>query len=137
MGLEQLKDIHLPQPIVWWYPYAPGWIIILALLIMVVIYLIWRHMKFRIIKKQIRALMDLPKEKLPLHMMMTLKAAAIKHSPLVANRLQGEQWTQWLEQQNIQLNDAWQQWLSQGYLDNAHPPKDWVKQLPKWLKKLH
>ncbi len=38
--LSQLKDIHLPAPISWWPP-APGWWLLLALLILIAVGLVW------------------------------------------------------------------------------------------------
>lgn len=35
-GLEELRDIHLPQPIGWW-PLAPGWYFLAALIILLII----------------------------------------------------------------------------------------------------
>lgn len=43
--LEQLADIHLPESVSWW-PLAPGWWILLALLIIgLIIFFIIRHRK--------------------------------------------------------------------------------------------
>jgi hypothetical protein len=45
--LDQLADIHLPDGVSWW-PLAPGWWILLALFILLVIgFLIWRSRKAR------------------------------------------------------------------------------------------
>lgn len=38
--LQQLKDIHLPQAISWW-PLAPGWFVLLAVLCGLLIYLFY------------------------------------------------------------------------------------------------
>lgn len=40
--LQQLRDIHLPTPISWWPP-APGWVALAALIILSIAFLIWRH----------------------------------------------------------------------------------------------
>jgi hypothetical protein len=135
--LEQLRDIHLPDPIVWWHPNTPGWFIVFFLIALLCIYLYWHTIKNRKIKKQIHTLLNLPKEQRPLKIIMTLKAAAIKKAPQKANRLQGEQWVRWIENNGIKLNQEWNYWLSQGYLQNHQPPKDWYKKLSHWLKKLH
>lgn len=43
--LDQLADIHLPDGVSWW-PLAPGWWILLALITLAVIgFLVWRHRK--------------------------------------------------------------------------------------------
>ena len=45
--LEQLRDIHLPQPIGWW-PLAPGWWALIALVCaLVVAALVWTWMRRR------------------------------------------------------------------------------------------
>lgn len=44
--LDQLRDIHLPEPIDV-FPYAPGWWILLAILLIIVGYFIYRRMKYR------------------------------------------------------------------------------------------
>jgi hypothetical protein len=36
-----LRDLHLPEPIGWW-PLAPGWWVVLALLAVALVYLAWR-----------------------------------------------------------------------------------------------
>jgi hypothetical protein len=36
-----LRDLHLPEPIGWW-PLAPGWWLVLALLVATLVYLAWR-----------------------------------------------------------------------------------------------
>lgn len=38
--LAQLKDIHLPTPIGWW-PLAPGWYVIIALIILISIFIFY------------------------------------------------------------------------------------------------
>lgn len=135
--LSQLRDIHLPDPIAWWYPETIGWYVIFVNTLAISAYLLWRYIsKYRPIKKQVRALLSLPRDQRPLYIMMTLKVAAIAYAPKVANRLQGRQWTVWLEQQNIRMNESWKHWLEEGYLDNQPPPKDWHKKLSSWLKKL-
>jgi len=42
--LQQLKDIHLPQVINMWWPLAPGWYVVIALMFVIgiVITYIWR-----------------------------------------------------------------------------------------------
>ncbi|MCW8445107.1 DUF4381 domain-containing protein [Fluoribacter gormanii] len=52
--LAQLKDIHLPTPIGWW-PMAPGWYILIALvlfLVMVIAYGIYKKHRNALAKKQ-------------------------------------------------------------------------------------
>lgn len=38
--LAQLKDIHLPTPIGWW-PLAPGWYVVLALIVFIFIFIFY------------------------------------------------------------------------------------------------
>ncbi|KTD11643.1 hypothetical protein Lgra_1101 [Legionella gratiana] len=39
--LAQLKDIHLPTPIGWW-PLAPGWYVVIALIVLISIFISYR-----------------------------------------------------------------------------------------------
>jgi hypothetical protein len=58
--LAQLKDIHLPQPIGWW-PLAPGWYVLLALLLFLVFFLaqwIYKRHRHALAKKQALLLLN-------------------------------------------------------------------------------
>lgn len=46
-ALAQLKDIHLPEPIGWW-PLAPGWYVLMAILLVIVIGFIYLDHKRRL-----------------------------------------------------------------------------------------
>jgi len=39
-GLENLRDIHLPPPVSWWPP-APGWWLLVALIAVAIIFALW------------------------------------------------------------------------------------------------
>ncbi|KTC91594.1 DUF4381 domain-containing protein [Fluoribacter dumoffii] len=58
--LAQLKDIHLPAPIGWW-PLAPGWYILMALILFIAIILAYgaykRH-RYALAKKQALLLLN-------------------------------------------------------------------------------
>ncbi|KTD42691.1 DUF4381 domain-containing protein [Legionella parisiensis] len=59
-ALAQLKDIHLPTPIGWW-PLAPGWYVLLGLVLFLVIILAyWIYKKYRnaLAKKHALLLLD-------------------------------------------------------------------------------
>lgn len=58
--LAQLKDIHLPQAIGWWPP-APGWYIVFALLILLSVFVVYTFYKRAVYarpKKQALALLQ-------------------------------------------------------------------------------
>ena len=48
--LSQLRDIHLPEPVTSW-PFAPGWWVLLILLIIGLVFL-WRHAIADVIQKR-------------------------------------------------------------------------------------
>lgn len=58
--LAQLKDIHLPEPIGWW-PLAPGWYLVMALVLLILLYLTYlayKRYRHALAKKNALALLD-------------------------------------------------------------------------------
>lgn len=58
--LAQLKDIHLPTPIGWW-PLAPGWYVLIALVLLSAIalaYRIYQKHRYALAKKQALVLLN-------------------------------------------------------------------------------
>ncbi|MGC1183351.1 DUF4381 domain-containing protein [Legionella sp.] len=52
--LAQLKDIHLPNPVSWW-PLAPGWYVLITLVLLLTLYLVcraYRRYYYALAKKQ-------------------------------------------------------------------------------------
>lgn len=72
--LEQLKDIHLPEPISW-YPLAIGWWIVIALAVIAVILGVWWLLskRQRLQKNILAELQQLPTDA-PLHFVSELSA---------------------------------------------------------------
>lgn len=62
--LVHLKDIHLPPPISWW-PLAPGWYVLIALLVLIAVFIFYRintsYRHARAKKQALRLLIDYQK----------------------------------------------------------------------------
>jgi hypothetical protein len=58
--LAQLKDIHLPEPISWW-PLAPGWYVLLALILIAITclaYRLYKRHRYALAKKRALVLLN-------------------------------------------------------------------------------
>lgn len=116
--LGQLRDIHLPQPISWW-PLAPGWYGLLALVVIVVIlvgfYLFRRYQKRAIQRLALRQLANLQQlyqgqtgrqtagEQIAMELSKLLRRVALSYYPReqVAH-LQGQAWLAFLDKTSPQ-----------------------------------
>jgi hypothetical protein len=108
--LEQLKDIHLPEPISWW-PLAPGWYLLFfftALLISLIAYKIYINYRNALAKKQALRVLEHYQQgynqehNLPLtsaHISELLRRVALVYFPReqVAS-LHGDAWLEFLNQ---------------------------------------
>lgn len=74
--LDKLRDIHLPEPIET-FPYAPGWWILLAILLIIVGYFIYRQIKYR------RAIRLLKPAKLEIEQLRALSSDLINSQAIV------------------------------------------------------
>ena len=113
--LDKLRDIHLPEPIDA-FPYAPGWWILLAILLIVAGYFVYRQIKYR------RAIRLLIPAKVELDQLKSLSgdlinsqsvaklSALIKRICLIyfpasqVAALSGAQWLEFLNTQVTQIN---------------------------------
>ncbi len=85
--LSQLRDIHTPEPVGWW-PLAPGWWILLALIIIgVTALIVWLRSKRKrvtAISESLRQLKQLPdsggKQELVTLLQLFRRAALVYHS---------------------------------------------------------
>lgn len=113
--LSQLRDIHLPQPIFWW-PLAPGWYVLMALVIIIVvltaIYILKRYQKQAIKRVALQQLSDLeqryqgqtPKQQIAMELSKLLRQVALAYYPRqqVAH-LQGQAWISFLDKTSPQV----------------------------------
>lgn len=108
--LAQLKDIHLPAPVGWWPP-APGWYFVLALIVFFISFISYRaykHYGYALAKKQALILLDRYQEhyerdhNVPLtsaHISELLRRVALVYFPRTqVASLHGEAWLQFLNQ---------------------------------------
>ncbi|MBV1908496.1 MAG: DUF4381 domain-containing protein [Kangiellaceae bacterium] len=78
--LDQLRDIHLPDQIDQ-FPYAPGWWLLLALFIIAICFMIYRHYRY---KKSIRLLIPAKQEILALKTVPPNQVSAVEIAALSA-----------------------------------------------------
>lgn len=97
-----LRDIHMPAAPPWWPP-APGWWLVLALVLLAAAGLAWWHWRRRLRARAIARLFDdalaqasTPGERIAV-MSELLRRAARRVDP-AADRLEGEQWLRFLDQ---------------------------------------
>ena len=114
--LEDLRDIHIPEPVSWWPP-APGWWLIFAVLISIpVIIRWWRQRQARkmaaadtiafvtleSLRAEFSADQDIKKLLLGLSALLRRVAMTISSRQEVAS-LTGEAWLAWLDQQTDEI----------------------------------
>ncbi|NNF40745.1 MAG: DUF4381 domain-containing protein [Woeseiaceae bacterium] len=104
-----LRDLHLPEPTGWW-PLAPGWWLLLALGVALLVYLSWRaYQRYRHNAPRRYALRELSRlqaeylqHRNPVTLARQLSALLRRGILAYAPReqvagLTGEQWLQWLD----------------------------------------
>lgn len=105
--LEQLKDIHLPEPISWW-PLAWGWWIVLVLLALVIVALIVRHCRGRIYRATLAELADIPRDNAIAQsqaLSTLLKRVGLYRGRTIAS-LSGQDWAEYLTQHGFSVEQA-------------------------------
>lgn len=105
-----LRDIHLPAPIGWWPP-APGWWILLAILVGILLWLLWKWWKyqppqqldwFRLAKAELDSLQTLHRDE-PLILLRELsvllrRVAISRYGRGQVAGLTGTEWLDFLDQ---------------------------------------
>ncbi|PUA30039.1 MAG: hypothetical protein B0W54_05790 [Cellvibrio sp. 79] len=158
--LDQLADIHLPDSVSWW-PLAPGWWAILALLILalVAVFLWRRHLK----QNRYRKLAQQELDTIYSNYQNTQNATAFLHEISVLLRrtaltaypksfnasIKGQAWLEWLDRVYVnpamQFNSAiGQQLLTASYQKNPqieatalyHLCRNWLSQHRNYRQKL-
>lgn len=129
--LDQLADIHLPDGVSWW-PLAPGWWILLALLVIAIIgFFIWRHRKqqnlYRVIAQQELAAIYAQYQQSQntaeyLHAWsVLLRRTALTAYPHSFNAsIKGNDWLTWLDAVCPALNQQFSGELGQSLLNSAY-----------------
>lgn len=158
--LDQLADIHLPDAVSWW-PLAPGWWILLALIIVAGIgFFIWRQRKrqnhYRVVAQQELAIIYANYQQSQdaanyLHAIsVLLRRTALTAYPSGFNAsIKGQDWLNWLDAVCPGLNgkfssDLGQSLLSSAYQKNPHIDAaslqqlctDWISQHRNYRQKL-
>lgn len=146
-----LRDIHLPDPIGWW-PLAPGWWGLLALLIVLVaglVYVMRRRRRVTPVQLALAELMRLEadsnmpvREKLQAVSILMKRVAISLYPREEVARLSGKEWQCWLaekvggDQSSAGMDLSYMQAHYQ-----PHPPAAIVEQLIKdsrtWLLLIH
>lgn len=156
--LEQLKDIHLPEPVSWWPP-APGWWILallcLGLIVITVRWLIRRHRYRAAIREALAGLeqINARDKDWPQQLNSLLKRLTLSYFPRVQSAALHQQ--QWLEFLGSRLPDKKRTSFMHQYrplLDSLYQNKsadlniadykklvrDWIRQaLPPSHKEAH
>ncbi len=96
-SLDRLHDIAVPPPVPWWPP-APGWYGVLALVLLgVVVLLVWQWRRWRANAYRRAALQELAAANTPAAISEILRRAALAFTPRTTlAELTGEKWSAWL-----------------------------------------
>lgn len=135
--LKQLKDVQLPSPISWW-PLAPGWYGLLALVIIIALLGLWfyrRHKKRQ--QRRQRIVQYLQHVNNFSEAMAYIKQVAINCYPdKSVEHLQGDAWINFLASTaTLSMSDSLQQQLAQAAYQAA--PDNSAKMLAvlqSWLE---
>ena len=146
--LSQLKDIHLPKPISWW-PLAPGWYILAALIIIlcagVIIYFLKRKRRHQIRGKALQHLQTLQKQELDdseyvSEISVLLKRCALGYyARKEVAPLTGTAWLNFLDEKG--KTEEFSEGVGQVLLDSAYKPSVQVnrdslhKLVEAWLRR--
>lgn len=129
--LDQLADIHLPDGVNWW-PLAPGWWALLALIIIALVgFFIWRHRKAQNVYRDIA---QHQLEGIYADYQQTQNAAAylqalsllLRRTALTAYphsfnaSIKGKEWLQWLDQVCPALQDKFSSELGENLLTSVY-----------------
>ena len=105
-SLQNLHDIVVPAPVSWW-PLAPGWLVLVGIVLLVLIYCAFRSWKkWHADAYRRAALRELAKADSPTAIAEILRRTALAVAPreTVAG-LQGHAWADWLARQSPETMD--------------------------------
>ena len=129
--LDQLADIHLPDGVSWW-PLAPGWWILLALIVIAAIgFFIWRHRKAQnayrtVAQHQLAGIYAdyLQTQNAAAYLQalsLLLRRTALTAYPQTFNAsIKGNDWLQWLDNVCPALTEKFSGELGQSLLSSAY-----------------
>lgn len=129
--LDQLADIHLPDGVSWW-PLAPGWWILLALLVIAIVgFFIWRQRKqqnhYRVIAQHQLAGIHADYQQTQnagaylQALSLLLRRTALTAYPHSFNAsIKGEEWLNWLDAVCPALTEKFSGELGQSLLSSAY-----------------
>lgn len=139
--LKQLKDVHSPAPISWW-PLAPGWYIVAALVLALCVFIYWLwHKRQRLqqqkkhIKQQLQHLLQ--QHDLAAAMALLKQVAMTNTKKQSVTDLQGKAWLAFLQQQNrVQLApEKVMVYANLAYQAQPKIPAEFAEFLQAWLEK--
>lgn len=129
--LDQLADIHLPDSVSWW-PLAPGWWILLALIAAVAIgFFIWRHRKrqnhYRVIALQeLNTIYSYYKDSQDSAIYLQSLSVLLRRTALTAYprnfnaSIKGTEWLNWLDAVYPDANEKFSSELGQALVNNLY-----------------
>lgn len=139
-NLDRMHDIVVPEPIPWWPP-APGWYVVFAVLLCVAIFLAYRAWKrWRANAYRREALRELENAASVFEISELLRrtALAVAPRPVVAAQV-GSSWPQWLEgTASVALSERVRKQLALGpydLSDSAGDVGDLKQYATEWIKR--
>lgn len=110
--LAQLRDIHLPAPVSWW-PLAPGWYMLIALVLIVLGFLLWHSYKRRqqrlfqqTVLAELDSYLQQPSPAWEKINLLIKRVAFIHHPRQHIAGLTGEAWLAWLDKKTGHPQEA-------------------------------